>query len=464
VGPNTLKISCCHAGVVLTLVLAVSLLIAPRSLEAQQDLTIVRTISVLDAEEVNAVSFSPDGTWIAGGIGDGTVRIWNVSDGKLVKKVKVQARTMHVTFSPDGSTLATADMGPISLLRTSDAQVLIRLPAADGKEEFLNGLAFSPDGQLVVAITNKATTLWRVSDGKLIRSLARGDFSSPNYSPGGYSVDFSSDGQTIFADGERIKAWRVSDGKLVRFLGGSHGYERLAVDSAGRIIAAGTYGSIELLPVNEGGSLCTLQAKDMFGGCEALAFSPNGQFLASSNLGETNSPDEKIRLWDVNKCQLITAAQKFPGSYYRELAFSPDGTLLAVPGKASQNRIGIRLFRIAESKVARDNPPGTSDADWETFWSRFRSAMLKKSIPELRTLMSDPFDAGGELLSPDLYFKFNNDPLSWRTRQKSIASGTKVLLNYWRTEGGSARTTSDSHLIFVRGTDSRWRWAGVGGH
>ena len=335
-----------QTGLVLALSLSVNSQITPRGpTYGKPALTIVRTITILDADEVNAVSFSPNGKWIAGGIGDGTVRIWNVSDGKLVKRLKVQARTMQVAFSPDGSLIATADMGPISLLRADDGQVLMRLPAADGKEDFLNGLAFSPDGKFIAAISGQAATLWRVSDGKLIRTLARGEFSSASYSPGGYSVAFSSDGQMIFADGRRIKAWRLSDGRLTRFLGDDHEYSPLAVDPSGRVIAAG-FGGIELLRLNNGDRLCSLQAKDMFGEFEALAFSPNGRLLVSSNLGDTHSPDQKIRLWDVNRCQLITTIQKFGGSYYRKLGFSSDGTLLAIPGKASSRTVGIRLFRV----------------------------------------------------------------------------------------------------------------------
>jgi WD40 repeat protein len=304
----------------------------PRSPSAANTVVLYRTIRITGNDEANAVSFSPDGKMLAAALGDGTVRIWAVGDGRLLRSFKAATRAMKVRFSPDGSLLATSNMGPISLWRVSDYQLLKTLSAADGKEEFLNDFTFSPDGQFVTAITSQATTLWRVSDGTLARTIARGGYSSAEYSKGGFSVAFAPDGQTLFTDGRRIKRWRISDGRLLGFLARNEDYDRLSLSQNGETLAIAGYGAIDLLRSNDGQTICTLREKDMFGQAESVSFSPNGNVLASSNLGGNDwrngtTDDKKIRLWNVKECRLLHSIPKISNSYYRDLAFSPDGTL-----------------------------------------------------------------------------------------------------------------------------------------
>lgn len=315
----------------------------------QSGAVLYRTITVADSDEVNSATFSPDGKVVAAAIGDGTIRLWNVADGKLLKTVRGHRRTMMLSFSPDGSMLATSDMGPISLWRVSDYQLLGTLPAADGKDEFLNGFAFSPNGEFLAAITNQGTTLWQVSNRTLSRTLARGEYSSANYSKGGFSVAFGSDGQLLFSDGRGIKQWRTSDGKLLRIWQPDKESHPLVLDSANQTLAAGGYGEINLLSAQDGTQICSLTAKDMFGEVESLAFSPDGRRLASSNLGGNDwrngtTEDKSIRVWNVRDCRIIQTIPK--SGYARHLAFSQDGKLLAIPGYIRGNTVGIRLFRV----------------------------------------------------------------------------------------------------------------------
>ena len=59
-------------------------------------------------DQVNQVSFSPDGRIIATACEDRVIRLWRVSDGELLAELKGHSQgVFSVDFSPDGSLLAS---------------------------------------------------------------------------------------------------------------------------------------------------------------------------------------------------------------------------------------------------------------------------------------------------------------------------------------------------------------------
>lgn len=110
-----------------------------------------------------------------------------------------------MSFSRDSALVATAS-GEIALW-TVNRQSLVWAKAAPGA---VTSLDFSPDGTLLLAAGPRAPgTLWRVSDGVLLHT-----FNDPDSGDTLYSLAFSDDGQTIVAGPAAtptIRMWRTAD-------------------------------------------------------------------------------------------------------------------------------------------------------------------------------------------------------------------------------------------------------------
>ena len=204
----------------------------------------------------------------------------------------------------------------------------------------VESLGFSPDGtQLGAGQGVYGVRLSKVIDGEEIQTLGSGYNSVVAYSP---------DGETV-ASGNRdgiIWLWRLADGELLasfeRPEAGSptdRWMKALVFSPDGALMASAHWdGRIHVWQVSSGDILHTLEAPEGPSGTGTIAFSPDGSLLAVNGAREDGS--HGVRLWQVSDGKPLRVLTGHANET-TDVAFSPDGTLLVSGGSTRDGTVKL---------------------------------------------------------------------------------------------------------------------------
>ena len=263
-----------------------------------------------------------------------------------------------VAFTRDGAIVAQAggnrDDFAIRIWDVASGQPLGIL---GGHTDWVDELAFSPDGQLLVSVSDDGTArIWDWRNGDQLKTL---EF------PGGvYSVLFSPDGQTLAIGGVDEVENQIRHAAIWTFVVGSWEprlkfYEFWNVTSmayspdGGVLVGGGTSRNVQVWRTSDASVVYTLNHAHQVGD---IAITPDGSTVATATcitVVNYECTDGGIWLWDLPSGRLLRKLSGFPHGV-ESVEFTADGSMLIAAARYGM----LRFYSTADyTPVYETTPP-----------------------------------------------------------------------------------------------------------
>ncbi|KAI0435821.1 hypothetical protein F4803DRAFT_573640 [Xylaria telfairii] len=314
------------------------------------------------------VALSPEGSLLAAGSSDTTIRIWNTTTRKTERILEGHESTvLTVAFSPCGQLLASSSYEYVGTLwlwdvATGETKRVLKIPSP------VNITLFSPGGEkLVIGCKDGTIWMWDVRSGQNDHTLEGCDRRDKPCVA--LSLDWSK--LASLADKKTIQLWDVATWQLKHLLKGHlQLVDTVIFSPRNKVLSGSEDGTVRVWNVVTGHTEHILEINSPHFG---IVLSPNGNHLASFSIGgivqlwdtatwdtkctlgshstevlrATFSPNnqrlvsssrDSVIVWDI-ATGLIDQAFEGHSDGLQVLAFSPDGTKLASASRDTTIRI-----------------------------------------------------------------------------------------------------------------------------
>ncbi len=281
---------------------------------------------------VRAIAFSPDGSALASGGYDGSVRIWSVKDRRTTHVLMPGGEVRHLAYSADGKYLAASNsLGVVRVWLARFGTEKRKIQAAPGRLPSIMGLGFFADGQtLGVGLADGSVKVFDAASGRLLRTLT--DSERTRLST--FAVPPQADAPLIGTPAQKLHLLDPQSGAVAETMDVPEDFPgTVACSREGGRAAAAAGVSIRLYRI--GGAVPSTSLSGHAGPVESIDFDRGGTWLVSC------ARDRTIRLWDVAggeelwKRYLVDATPL-------SVALSPDGKWIATGDSAGR----IRAWRL----------------------------------------------------------------------------------------------------------------------
>ena len=440
------------------------------------------------AGPILSLAIAPDRTTAYSGGQDKTIRVWNLSEGKLLRTLIQPAPVTALAVVPGNATVASGGgdgvvrwldgtdghelsagighAGPVqelAVLPTSKGALRIVSVSDDGtgriwtcpkdphrktspksqdpgnkaKELVLagrkgpiRGLSVTPDGQTIVAGGDDGTVrFWSASDGAALATIASGG-AGPIL-----ALALSPDGATILVGSSDRTARLVtrSSGKVLHTLPGHNGPVRSVAFSLGgdHVATADDLGGLKVWETATGVGVIAFGHASAGAAAKQprhkVAFSADGSLVSAS-------ADATIKTWTY--AGSWREHKTLESHVFRVLAldFSPDGTLLAAGGGEPSRSGEIKIWQVGKRLLGRSLPSLHSDTVFAVRFSPDGTMLASASADRFLKVTSI---AHGKLLRSFEGHTNHVMAVDWRSDGKQLVSGgADNVLKVWDFDSG----------------------------
>ncbi|MFD1542410.1 WD40 repeat domain-containing protein [Nonomuraea guangzhouensis] len=303
---------------------------------------------------VLSVAFNHDGTRLATGSDDNTVRLWDTT-GAAVTEFKDEAWVTSVAFNHNGTQLATGSN--VGVTRVWDTNTRKIVTVHKGTCTCDTPVTYSGDGR-------------RLADGTALLDASTGSVIAEHPIAG--SVAFNHDG-TFLAIGfaGALTVWHTLTHKYTNIpLDPASGVIKVAFSRDGTRLATGyEHGGAAIWDTSAGSpkGRPLVSLKGIGRGVTSVAFSPDGTRLVTGHY------DDIARIWNAGTGALLAELKGHSDAVF-SVAFNHDGTRVATGGGDETARIwdattGTPIAELPQGIIALSRDGGrlaTEDSVWDT--------------------------------------------------------------------------------------------------
>ena len=279
------------------------------------------------------ITFSPDGTLLASGGRDTDIRLWNITTHKQIHAFTGHnAGVRSVDFSPDGTFLTSASSDDtVRVWSLEKKQQVAALDVRKVADQIPTQVIFSPNGSvIVIAAYNGQLILWDFQTKQILYQIDR--------QSGSPSIALSRDGKTLLSIGSDgrgdLKFWDVETGKQIALQKNTQN-QRLIAHPNRNLVASFNWWHPAPVRIWDVGQKTERAQLPVEGNVLSVAFNPVSDQLALTAGGTT------IQIWDIATQKLVREKETHAGGI-RTHTISPNGETFAT----SHGDYSVRLWDV----------------------------------------------------------------------------------------------------------------------